>query len=114
MMVERWLREVRAADSEQGVVSVVARNLEPLRSDDPRLSQCIPDCLKHADDIRAAASALAGGCVEWELHGNNEAPRQMLILLGLATDRIGQLETTGVLRRPGGFEPSPRAIPGAP
>jgi len=96
MVLHRWLEELRHAGSERDVVAFARSKLEraPALSLPPAIAQ---QPLESGNDVREMAARLAS--LPPATSNDSDLLQQLLIVFGLATDRLSELERRGVVMR---------------
>lgn len=98
MQLPEWISELNTAVTERDLVAVVSAFLKQVRQSRTLPDECLPEEPGNALEIRRAASWLTqlrlGSCVG---SGDPGPYQQVLIMFGLAADRIAMLEARGLL-----------------
>jgi hypothetical protein len=96
MILQTWLQELRAANTEADVVRVARTQLADIEGPYPR--RLHGHTLADGDDIREIAAELALSRIPIASSNEADTVQKMLLLFSLATDRLIQLNAPGAVR----------------
>jgi hypothetical protein len=100
MILDSWLEQLRKATTEEAVVGFARRHLDRVTA-----TGRIPETLRgqvlvDGEDLRRLAANLSHARVNAaQTREDADVMQQMVILFSLATDRLNQLEGSGLARR---------------
>ena len=98
MNLREWISELNAATNERDIVAVMDAFVKQMRITGTIPEACMPREAGNADEIRRTAKCLAEMRMDASADvAAREAYQNLLILFSLAVDRIGMLETRGLL-----------------
>lgn len=98
MQLREWVAELNAATTERELVAVMGALVRDARRRTRVPESCLPAAPASVAEIRKAATCLADLRIAPNAdNGDRDAYQQLLVLFSLAADRIGMLETRGLL-----------------